>query len=175
MPILKRPPPFFKRPFPTFAIFGCASGQIFEKITVLVPLGLVTLIHPHQRCGYSDLPFARKDTFLYCRVQKWVGGVDNRGTNKLYLRKRHFFVIEKYVEDAKQEEKDVPDLLEAIMRPTCLVKEELRPSLCKMKQCTPKVLNSGFDPKVKSPKMGLPMDPSQFSKRPTLFRDMWPR
>ena len=32
----------------------------------------------------------------------------------------------KYIEDAKQEEKDVPDLLEAIMRPTCLVKEELR-------------------------------------------------
>ena len=26
------------------------------------------MIHPHQRCGYSDLPFARKDTFLYCRV-----------------------------------------------------------------------------------------------------------
>ena len=45
---------------------------------------------------------------------------------KLYPRKRHFFVIEKYIEDAKQEEKDVPDLLEAIMRPTCLVKEELR-------------------------------------------------
>ena len=45
---------------------------------------------------------------------------------KLYLRKRHFFVMEKYIEDARQEEKDVPDLLEAIMRPTCLVKEKLR-------------------------------------------------
>ena len=32
------------------------------------------LIHPHQRCGYSDSPFARKDTFLYCRVQKCVVG-----------------------------------------------------------------------------------------------------
>ena len=31
------------------------------------------LVNPHQRCGYSDSPFARKDTFLYCRVQKWVG------------------------------------------------------------------------------------------------------
>ena len=40
----------------------------------------------------------------------------------------------KYIEDAKQEEKDVPDLLEAIMRPTCLVKEELRPNLCKMSE-----------------------------------------
>ena len=44
---------------------------------------------------------------------------------KLYLRKRHFFVMEKYIEDAKQEEKDVPDLLESIMRPTDPVKEEL--------------------------------------------------
>ena len=52
---------------------------------------------------------------------------------KLYLRKRHFFVtsIEKYVDDAKQEEKDVPDLLESIMRSTCLVKEELRTNSCK--------------------------------------------
>ena len=57
---------------------------------------------------------------------------------KLYLRKRHFFVMEKYIEDAKQEEKDVPDLLEAIMRPTCLVKEELRPNLFKMTQFRPK-------------------------------------
>ena len=44
---------------------------------------------------------------------------------KLYLRKRHFFVIEKYIEDARQKEKHVPDLLESIMRPTDPVKEEL--------------------------------------------------
>ena len=42
--------------------------------------------------------------------------------------------MEKYIEDARQEEKDVPDLLEAIMRPTCLVKEELRQNLFKMTQ-----------------------------------------
>ena len=42
--------------------------------------------------------------------------------------------MEKYIEDAKQEEKDVPDLLEAIMRPTNLVKEELRPNLMKIRQ-----------------------------------------
>ena len=49
---------------------------------------------------------------------------------KSTLRKRHFFVtctsIEKYIEDVKQDEKHVPDLLTAIMRPTDLVKEELR-------------------------------------------------
>ena len=101
---------------------------------------------------------------------------------KLYLRKRHVFVMEKYVEDVKQEEKDVPDLLEAIMRPTCLVKEELRQKLFNMTQFRPEITKirpeiskSGFDPKDKSSKMGLPTDPSQFSKRPTLFRDIWPR
>ena len=84
------------------------------------------VFHPHQRCGYSDSPFARKDTFLYCRVHKWVGGGWTSGDadtkRKLYLRKRHFFVIEKYVEDVRHDEKHVPDLLESIMRPTCLVK-----------------------------------------------------
>ena len=33
--------------------------------------------------------------------------------------------MEKYIEDARQEEKDVPDLLEPIIRPTNPVKEEL--------------------------------------------------
>ena len=58
---------------------------------------------------------------------------------KLTLRKRHFFVIEKHIEDARQEEKDVPDLLEAIMRPTDPVKEELRQNLFKMTQFRPEI------------------------------------
>ena len=100
-------------------------------------------INPHQRCGYSDSPFARKDTFLYCRIQKWIGGGGRRGDTdtkkKLYPRKIQFFVLEKYVEDAKQHEKDVPDLLEAIMRPTCLVKEALRRNLMNMCQFRSKI------------------------------------
>ena len=63
----------------------------------------------------------------------WTSGDDDTN-RKLTLRKRYFFVMEKYVEDAKQEEKYVPDLLESIMRPTCLVKEELQPILMKMMQ-----------------------------------------
>ena len=43
--------------------------------------------------------------------------------NTLYLRKHTLFVIEKYVEDVKQEEKDVPDLVESIMKPTGPVEE----------------------------------------------------
>ena len=49
-----------------------------------------------------------------------------------------FFVIEKHIEDVKQEEKDVPDLVEA-MRPTCLVKEELRLILVQLGQFRPKI------------------------------------
>ena len=47
--------------------------------------------------------------------------------------------MEKYIEDAKQDEKHVPDLLEAIMSPPGLVKEELRPILCKMIQIRPEI------------------------------------
>ena len=75
-------------------------------------------------------------SILQAPEMSWRGWT-SQGTDtkrKLYLRKRHFFVIEKYVEDAEQEEKDVPDLLEAIMWPICLVKEELRPNSCKMNQ-----------------------------------------
>ena len=48
--------------------------------------------------------------------------------------KKHFFVMEKYIEDARQEEKHVPDLLEAITRPTCRIKDELWQNLFKMRQ-----------------------------------------
>ena len=47
--------------------------------------------------------------------------------------------MEKYVEDARQEEKHVPDLLEAIMRPTDPVKEELPQNLYKMNQFRPEI------------------------------------
>ena len=42
------------------------------------------------------------------------------------LGKTYFFVIEKYVEDVKQDQKTVADLLESIMRRLRLVKDELR-------------------------------------------------
>ena len=50
------------------------------------------------------------------------------------LSKRHFFLIEKYFEDVRQDEKHVPDLLELIMRPTDAVKEELWPNSFKINQ-----------------------------------------
>ena len=54
---------------------------------------------------------------------------------KLTLRKRHFFVIEKYVED----EKSVLDLLESIMNAPGLVKEESDRIAYKMNQCRPEI------------------------------------
>ena len=94
------------------------------------------IINPHQRCGSSDSPFARKDTFLYCRVQKWVGGGlaawIHRNQKKFSRRKIYFFVIEKCVREVKQGQKIAPDLVESIMRPTRLVKEELRRILMKI-------------------------------------------
>ena len=42
--------------------------------------------------------------------------------------------MEKYNEDARQDEKHVPDLLEAIIQPTDPVKDELRQKLFKIDQ-----------------------------------------
>ena len=69
-------------------------------------------------------------------------GWTSQGTDtkrKLYQRKSHFFVIEKYIEDARQDEKHVPDLLESIMKPTDPVKEELRQKLFKIIQFVSKI------------------------------------
>ena len=40
--------------------------------------------------------------------------------------------MEKYIEDVRQDEKHVPDLLESIIQPPGRVREELRPILFKM-------------------------------------------
>ena len=50
------------------------------------------------------------------------------------LSKTCFFFVEKYIEDARQNEKHVPELLESIIQPPGLVKEELRQNLFKMSQ-----------------------------------------
>ena len=51
--------------------------------------------------------------------------------------------MEKYIEDVKQGEKDVLDLLEAIMRPTDPVKEELRRKIMKVNKFGPKITKIG--------------------------------
>ena len=66
-------------------------------------------------------------------LREWTRCVDTR-KNILTLSKRHFFLIEEYTEDLRQDEKHVLDLLEAIMRPKLFVKEELRPTSFKITQ-----------------------------------------
>ena len=66
-------------------------------------------------------------------------GVGAVATRKLYPRRRDFFLIEKYFEDAKKDEKHVPNLLESIIQPPGLVKEELRPISFKMSKVRSKI------------------------------------
>ena len=47
--------------------------------------------------------------------------------------------MEKYFEDARQDEKHMPDLLESIMRPPDPVKEELRQKLLEITQIDSKI------------------------------------
>ena len=56
----------------------------------------------------------------------------------------------KYIEDARQDEKHVPDLLESIIQPTDPVKEELRQKLFK-------IIQSGSEiPKMKVSTFWIP-------------------
>ena len=83
--------------------------------------------------------------------------------------------MEKYIEDAEQEEKDVPDLLEAIMRPTCLVKEELRQILFKMIQFRPKItkikVSTFWIPEIRS----FPAGGQCQASRHQVLSNIWPR
>ena len=83
------------------------------------------------------MPFARIHYFYTAR--NGLEGVAGNGPKKLTLRKRQLVVIEKYVEDVKQDEKSVPNLVESMIRSTDLAKEELRRILFKMSQCSPKI------------------------------------
>ena len=92
------------------------------------------MINPHQRCGYSDSPFVRIHYFYTAGSGNGLEGMVVVCPPKLILRKRHVFLIEKYIEDARQDEKHVPNLLEPIIQPPGLVKEELWRILLKMNQ-----------------------------------------
>ena len=100
------------------------------------------VINPHQRCGYSDSPFARIYFFYTAGSRNRFQGMEAVCTHtkkQKTISKRHFFLMEKCFEDARQDEKHVPDLLESIMRPTDPVKEELRQKLFKIDQFGSKI------------------------------------
>ena len=70
-----------------------------------------------------------KPTFIRC-VRVFYTAGSGKGLERpellcppqLTLRKRYVFLMEKYIEDVKQDEKHVPDLLESIMRRAFFVK-----------------------------------------------------
>ena len=69
------------------------------------------------------------------------------------IRKSNVFLIGKFIEDLRQDEKHVPDLLESIIQPPGLVKEELRPKSFKIDQFRFEITkNPGSIPKLKVPK-----------------------
>ena len=121
---------------------GCASSRLDYGFKFYVIQGGCTssrLIHPHQRCGYSDSPFARIYFFYTAGPRNELEEVDTVCPGKLTPRKRHFFLIEKYIEDARQDEKHVPDLLESIIQPPDPVKEEFLQKLLKITQFDSKI------------------------------------
>ena len=93
---------------------------------------------------------------------RWLGWT-SRDTGT----KKKLTLLEKHVEDVKHDEKHVPDLLESIMRPTDLVKEELgtilfkltqfRPEITKIKVCTFQMSGKIKDSSWTSP--GAPLFP----------------
>ena len=87
----------------------------------------------HSR-GYTSSILQRPEMDF----REWTRCVDTQQKQKT-ISKRNFFLIEKCFEDARQDEKHVPDLLESIMRPTDPVKEELRPILSQMTQISSEI------------------------------------
>ena len=91
------------------------------------------------------------------------------------ISKRHLFLIEKYFEDVRQDEKHVPDPLESIIPPPGLVKEELRQILFRINQIRPEMKKirvctfqmSGKIPDSTNVAFEAPSSPP--------FRNIWPR
>ena len=70
-----------------------------------------------------------------------MGGGTKSIKRKLFLRKIHLFVMEKYVKGVEQDQRNALDLLESMMKPmpTDSAKEELRRNTVKMNQFRPHI------------------------------------
>ena len=87
------------------------------------------------------------------------------GKNLLTLSKRHLFVIEKYIEDLEQDEKNVPDLLESIMKPPGLVNKKLQSMMFEIIQIRSKIqefrVSTFWIPEIQSFPVGGQCQPSR--------------
>ena len=81
--------------------------------------------------------------FYTAGSRKGFEGLGSGGTGhkkEAVPKQMTFFVVERHIEEVKQKQKDVPDLVESIMRPTDPAKEELRRILFKMSQYRPEII-----------------------------------
>ena len=100
-------------------------------------LNIASVLKLVRSASVPAICHSRGYTFLYCRVQKQIwgngtGGYTHKNTENHI--KKTLFLIEKCFEDARQDEKHVPDLLESIIQPPGPVKDELRQKLSKIDQ-----------------------------------------
>ena len=128
----------------------------------------VVVFNPNQRCEYSDSPFARIYFFHTAGSGNGLEEVDTVCLGKLTPKKKTFFVIEKYIEDLRQDEKHVPDLLESIIQPPGLVKEELRAISFKIAQFRSKIRKIQVLAKSQKFQNVFVDGPVPFLKRPNL-------
>ena len=93
----------------------------------------------------------------------WTSG-GTRHKKEVVPKKKTCIIIGNYVEDVKQDEKHVPDLLESITRAPYLVKEELRPILFKKDLFVSKIQKIGvstvWTPEIQSCPAGGQFQPS---------------
>ena len=86
-------------------------------------------------------------------------------SEKVDPKRKTLFCKRKYIEDARQDEKHVPDLLEAIMRPKLFVEERLRPNLFKMDKFGAKIkkikVSTFWIPEIQSFPAGGQCQPSR--------------
>ena len=99
----------------------------------------------------------------------------NAKTQNLIANILFYLIYKKYIEDARQDEKHVPDLLESIIQAKLLVKDELRQKLSKITQFESKITKirvctfqmSGKIPDSTNVAFEDPSSPP--------FRNIWPR
>ena len=111
--------PFLQNLAPLAAKYMENGRKNREQINEKVPFWVFNL---HQRCGYSDSPFARIYFFYTAGSRNRLEGMEPVCTltkKQKTISKRHV-LLGKCFEDARQDEKHVPDLLDVIIQPLVL-------------------------------------------------------
>ena len=106
------------------------------EFVYLLSTGATKALNPHQRFGYSNSPFAGEDYFYTAGSTNESQGVGIGGTRhkkEVAVRQTHLF-IEPCVRDIICRRNLALDLLQLIIRPTRLSREELQRISSNMQQ-----------------------------------------